>query len=98
MKTLRVAQLPPAASAYNMNQAAEPFHHKEKDEGTGNGHLESSNTYQHLPRGSVWIQGMVYGHPLSSIQHPLEDPGINSSYPMTDPMGRWLTFMVIFVG
>ena len=32
--------------------------------------------YQHLPRGSVWIQGMVYGHPLSSIQHPLEDPGI----------------------
>ena len=35
--------------------------------------------YQHLPRGSVWIQGMVYGHPLSSIQHPLEDPGINFS-------------------
>ena len=31
---------------------------------------------QHLPRGSVWIQGMVYGHPLSSIQHPLEDPGV----------------------
>ena len=20
-------------------------------------------TYQHLPRGSVWIPGMVYGHP-----------------------------------
>jgi len=35
--------------------------------------------YQHLPRGSVWIQGMVYGHPLSSIQHPLEDPGIITS-------------------
>ena len=31
---------------------------------------------QHLPRGAVWIQGMVYGHPLSSIQHPLEDPGM----------------------
>ena len=32
--------------------------------------------YQHLPRGSVLIQGMVYGHPLSSIQDTLEDPGI----------------------
>ena len=31
---------------------------------------------QHLPRGAVWIQGMVYGHPFSSIQHPLEDPGM----------------------
>ena len=34
-----------------------------------------SMAYQHLPRGFVWIPGMVYGHPLSSIQHPLEDPG-----------------------
>ena len=24
-------------------------------------------------------QGMVYRHPLSSIQHPLEDPGTNTS-------------------
>ena len=27
--------------------------------------------YQHLPRGSVWIQGMVNGHPLSSMTRTL---------------------------
>ena len=37
--------------------------------------VNKTTSCQHLPRGSVWIQGMVYGHPLSSIQHPSEDPG-----------------------
>ena len=27
--------------------------------------------FQHLPRGAVWIQGMVYGHPLSSMKSTL---------------------------
>ena len=28
-------------------------------------------SYLDLPRGSVWIQGMVYGHPLSSMTRTL---------------------------
>ena len=33
----------------------------------------------HLPKGAVWTLGDLYRHPLSSIQHPLEDPGMSMS-------------------
>ena len=37
------------------------------------------STYQHLPKGAVWTLRDGVRHPLSSIQHPLEDPGTRTS-------------------
>ena len=42
-------------------------------------HYSIKIMYQHLPTGGVWtLRDGVFRHPLSSIQHSLEDPRRNS--------------------
>ena len=45
------------------------------------------NISQHLPKGAVWtLRDGVFRHPLSSIQHHLEDQGIYSQPTIWGPM------------